>query len=213
MNEVLWMYADAVSDPETFRRAFDSMPFERRQKIRSFRFERDRQLSLCAGLLLCEGLKRAGVPNAGIAYGPYGKPYLRDRDDVFFNLSHGGRIAAIAVSDKPVGIDVEPIRPFGEDVLRRVFLPEELAAAPGCDRERFYTVLWTVKESIMKLFGTGLSLDPADIRVSFGERVAAHCADFDCEPLRFLSRSLDDHILTVCSYDDPFFDLPEQFEP
>ena len=213
MNVVLWMYADAVSDPGTFSRAFDSMPSERRQKIRSFRFERDRQLSLCAGLLLCEGLKRAGVPNAGIAYGPYGKPYLRDRDDVFFNLSHGGRIAAIAVSNKPVGIDVEPIRPFEEDVLRRVFLPEELAAAPDGDRERFYTALWTVKESLMKLFGTGLSLDPKEIRVSFGTHVIARCAGYDCGPLRFFTRSIDDHVLTVCSPYDPFPGRTEQYEP
>ena len=213
MNEVLWMYADAISDPETFGRAFDRMPPERQQKIRSFRFERDRQLSLCAGLLLCEELKRAGVPNAEIAYGPYGKPYLRDSDNFFFNVTHGGRIAAIAVSDKPVGIDVEPIRPFEEDMLHRVFLPEELAAAPNCDRERFYTALWTVKESLMKLFGTGLSLDPKEIRVSFGTHVIARCAGYDCGSLRFFTQLLDDHILTVCSSYDPFPGRTEQFEP
>ena len=212
MNLVLWMYADAVSDPETFRRAVDSMPSERQKKIRSFRFEQDRQLSLCAGLLLCEGLKRAGVPDAGIAYGPYGKPYLRDRDDIFFNLSHGGRIAAIAVSNKPVGIDVEPIRPFEEDVLHRVFLPEELAVAPAGDRERFYTALWTVKESLMKRFGTGLSLDPKEIRVSFSPYVHADCEGYDCADLRFMTRLIDGHVLTVCSSHDPFTDRFERFD-
>lgn len=211
MNGVLWMHTDAVSDPDVFGRAFDRMPPERQKKILAFRFEKDRRLSLCAGILLEEALRRADVRHARIAAGTYGKPFLADRADIHFNLTHSGQIAAIAVSDRPVGIDAERCQHFEDVLLQRVFLPSELAEALS-DRDTFHTTLWTVKESLMKLLGTGLSLDPKDIRVSFFPYVHAYSEGYDCADLRFTTRLIDGHVLTVCSAYDPFADRFERFD-
>ena len=42
---------------------------------------------------------------------PRGKPLFPGLDDHWFSLSHSGGIALCALSDRPVGVDVELVRP------------------------------------------------------------------------------------------------------
>ena len=90
-----------------------------------------------------------------------GKPFL-DGGAVEFNLSHSGSLALIAVArDRPVGVDIELIRPVPElDALAaRVCTAGELAtlvALPHPDRERAFFTLWTRKEALAKATGEGI---------------------------------------------------------
>lgn len=199
MLEVTWLDADAFAEPDAYRRAYTQVPQERRARIDSCRFVQDRRLSLGAGLLLWEGLRKYGAEDVPLCRGKHGKPYLDGREDLHFNLSHSGHIAALALSDRPVGIDVEQCRVFSDALLRRVFLPEELAAAPAENPDRYYTGLWTVKESVMKYFGAGLTLAPRKIRVFSGSALRVSAEGFLCEGLRFTTLPLADCMLTVCA--------------
>jgi len=76
-----------------------------------------------------------------------------------FSLSHSAGAVAAAVSDRPVGVDIEEIRAFaarcgenGETVkamLRRIAAPEELTDSEGREAETLLR-LWTGKESLFK---------------------------------------------------------------
>lgn len=103
-----------------------------------------------------------------IAYGPKGKPYIAE-EDWHFNLSHSGGYAALAISDAPVGIDIQKIGPYRASLARRFFAAEEAEACerlissdmPGKEEtaaELLYT-LWCRKEAYGKLKGTGLTAD------------------------------------------------------
>lgn len=84
----------------------------------------------------------------------------------FFNLSHSkGVLVAIVSADREVGIDVERIRPFSEELARSTMHPDERAAirAP----EDFFR-LWTAKEAVMKLRGAGLKIAPLRLRADLG---------------------------------------------
>jgi len=111
--------------------------------------------SLLAGHL---GLEPAEVV---LSAGPTGKPVLAD-GALRFNLSHSGRWALIAVSDREVGVDVERID-VGRDVLRlagRALGPEiaaQVAAAPRRDRADLFHRAWARTEAQAKCFGAGLS--------------------------------------------------------
>ncbi len=72
-----------------------------------------------------------------------GKPFFPGRPDICFNLSHSHGAAVCAVHDRPVGIDVEKLRPA----------PKHLAA--GMDDEAFFR-LWTAKEATIKRQGLGV---------------------------------------------------------
>lgn len=78
------------------------------------------------------------------------KPYFPD-NEVFFSLAHCGDYAVCAVSDVPVGVDIELPRVGGARLAKRFFQPDEAAlvyAADDPDRE--FCRLWTLKESYIK---------------------------------------------------------------
>lgn len=70
-----------------------------------------------------------------------------------FSLSHSGGYAACAVSARPVGVDLEEIRPLRPALLG--ILSEEERAWAGDDAARFAR-LWTAKEALLKCHGAAL---------------------------------------------------------
>ena len=139
------------------------LPPERQQRIARLRRREDQCLSAAAGLLLERALDDAGVPagQRALRLGEQGKPYLAGREDVFFNLSHAGRIAVCLLSGHENGCDVETERHADLRVAERFFAPDEarlLRGAPEEVREELFFRLWTLKESFSKTLGAGLQV-------------------------------------------------------
>ena len=91
-------------------------------------------------------------------FGTGGKPFLINRPDIFFNISHSHSLVVCAVADTPIGIDVEKIRSYNKRLADKVFGKEialKLCNSPDCDAE--FTKLWTEKEAVLKLTGEGIS--------------------------------------------------------
>ena len=63
-NHLYAIRTDILSDTELFRQWYEVMPQDRRKKIDSFRFDKDKRLSLGAGILLFNGLRRYGAEYA-----------------------------------------------------------------------------------------------------------------------------------------------------
>lgn len=104
---------------------------------------------------------------------PRGKPFIR-QVPWHYNLSHSGDFAALAVSDAPVGIDIQQMCPYRESVVKRFFSQEEADAfekgyfeyireggrvADASPRMSLFYTLWCRKEAYGKLTGTGLTED------------------------------------------------------
>lgn len=109
--------------------------------------------------LLAEAVRQvwgmAALP--GIARLPGGKPVFPGHPDWHFSLSHSGGLALVALADRPVGADIEVIRPRGAGLPAYVYQGAEYDRflALGGDWPAFYT-LWTETESILKYTGEGL---------------------------------------------------------
>jgi phosphopantetheinyl transferase len=121
-----------------------------------------------------------GVPLPEIQKTPAGKPFFPDRPDIHFSLSHTLTHVLAAVSDAPVGVDIETVRPRRAGLAVRVCAPEELALFDFFD-------LWVLKESYIKLYGGTLG-DIFSLRFSrAGGKIlppdgAAVCALYDSVP-------------------------------
>lgn len=146
-----------------------------------FKFEADR-----AAFIATHGLLRWALDARGLAsefeLGPHGKPRLAS-GALHFNVSHCRELVAVAIGDRELGVDVEPIdaRHSTDDVARRVYGPrelEDLFAREGAQRlERFFT-RWVLKEAWVKATGVGihdalpsfeLELGEGDARVISGD--------------------------------------------
>lgn len=115
-------------------------------------------LVLLTVLWACES---GHAPLPPIAFSEKGKPFFTE-GELHFNISHSGRIALCALSDRPIGADIEPIKKEftkrEEDIARRFFTEEErrlLAAAP--DKGKAFTEIWVRKEALVKRSGEGAS--------------------------------------------------------
>lgn len=110
-----------------------------------------------------------------IAWESGGKPFFPKHPELCFNLSHSRGAAVCAIHDKPVGIDVERVRPA----------PRRLAKGMG--DEAFFR-LWTAKEATVKRRGLG---------------VGALLRPFEPDPLcRCAEGLLAGYIVTVCPSED-----------
>ncbi|MGN1403854.1 MAG: 4'-phosphopantetheinyl transferase family protein [Ruminococcus sp.] len=103
-------------------------------------------------------LESYGLPLPKIARDSHGKPFFPDEPGIHFNLSHCRELAVCGVSDRPLGVDVEEVRPLRERVLRRAFSPEECQAVRNSQQpDEYFFRLWTLKESYVKAIGVGIS--------------------------------------------------------
>ena len=105
---------------------------------------------------------RGVKPMPQIARTAKGKPWFPDRPDLHFSLSHAGGLSLCALSDRPVGVDVELVRPRKGGLPAYALSPRELAwfQERGEIWESFYT-LWTMKEAKVKCTGEGIFRRPA----------------------------------------------------
>lgn len=83
----------------------------------------------------------------------FGKPYA-ENVNAYFSVSHSGDAVICAVSERPVGIDIERIRDVRFKTAERFATAEELEYI-GENTERFFEI-WTLKEAYFKCIGTGL---------------------------------------------------------
>ena len=100
--------------------------------------------------------------NGDFVYNEHEKPFMQSRlggriEGVDFSISHCKNAIAVALSDRPVGVDVESFRQAEEPLLKRTMNPEEQAEVrAAADPAEAFTRLWTRKEAVLKLRGTGI---------------------------------------------------------
>lgn len=178
MNELFYAtdISPLLADGDLYRRAMAAAA-RHREALDRIRVTRERCLSLGGRLLLERALRDVGAGQPTLAFAEQGKPYLKDRPDLHFNISHSGDYAVCALSDAPVGCDVEAIRPVRGSVAARCFSPEENAALAAADgnaaRETLFFRFWTLKESCLKAVGCGITVPLASVAfdLSGGEPV------------------------------------------
>lgn len=159
-------------------------------------------------LLACALEERYGISGEESRFlrlrkGSHGKPYLAEKPRIHFNISHSGCLAACAVGDAALGIDVERIRPLSDGLAKRVLSSEELeqlAKEASERRQEMFYRFWTLKESYLKARGWGLSvpLSSVSFRIGAGGEVYSEKKGW-----RFRQQRLGgNYVLSVCSREE-----------
>ncbi len=172
LNVDLWQWS--LDEPEESINHFSKdLSTEEHQRAERFVKLSDRSMYIVGR----SGLRKILAEYVGVTsqtiqfnYGPHGKPYLRDGP--WFNLSHSGGLAALAVCTRSdPGLDIELVRPIDDAVAKHNFSSAEyaeLSRLPQADRLQGFFRCWTRKEAVLKMLGHGLHmpLDSFDVTLS-----------------------------------------------
>lgn len=146
---------------EMVEEALADLPSWRLEKALAYKRPRDRFLCAQAYHLLKYALYEEYGYDGDFTfeYGPAGKPSLKERPDIHFNISHCHGCVCCVVSSSPVGIDVEDIL-YDEALIESVCSESELEMLAASERPDIeFTKLWAMKESLLKLSGEGIADD------------------------------------------------------
>lgn len=135
----------------------------------------------------------------------YGKPFLKQYPGLHFNGSHSGDYLVCAVSEKPVGVDVQRIDKTKQmmPLARRFMAPEEIRSLESLEndaRTRAFYRLWAQKESYMKYRGLGFALPLSAFEIQ-EKSEEYQILDADCQACGVFLRRLElspDYELWVC---------------
>lgn len=145
-------------------------PKERVENILKIKYLQGRREKVAAYELLLKGLRERGIlESPTIVYDANGKPGLdfatayshlhhtTSTDIPHISISHCKVAVAVAISDSPVGIDVEGIRRYSPELGQRIFNMQELQIIESSDNpDREFSRIWTRKEAYLKQTGVGI---------------------------------------------------------
>ncbi len=95
-------------------------------------------------------LKKFGIPPGSNKYDQKGAPYLIDGR--YLSITHSRNFAAIAISDKKVGIDLEFYREKIKKIGPRFLNIEETEISEDFTDIKYLTKIWTAKEALYKIY-------------------------------------------------------------
>ena len=135
---------------------------QRREQALKFKHEQGQRLCVLAYQLLKEGLQKeyGTTENPVFEYNEHGKPSIVGHPEIYFNLSHCKEAVICAISNQPIGVDVESIREFNDSLINYTMNDEEKVEIANSDTPAATFIrLWTMKEATSKLIGTGITHD------------------------------------------------------
>lgn len=141
-------------------RALEVLPPCRLQKLSRMKTEESQKQCIAAGLLLEYGLQEYGICGKEVTFleNSDGKPYILEKPELFYNLSHSGEYVALGMSSFPIGIDIEKLRYGQEKLAKRFFSEEEAGIFKECFSDSVFTKIWTRKEAFIKARGVGMRM-------------------------------------------------------
>lgn len=166
-----------LSSDEAVREMLPLVSEQRRQQALRYQHTFGQFCCLKSYLMLLE-LLAAVYPELDKAkpefgYTEKGKPFLLDRPDIHFSISHTKNAILVAISDAPIGVDIEAFRSPSAALIARTMNATEQAAIATADGwniqrtngtpEALFSAIWTRKEAVLKLRGTGIEGDLREV--------------------------------------------------
>lgn len=152
---------------------YNLMSTKKQSKVDKLHFDDDKKRSVCGDMLAKKAVAEflnISAEEIKINTKENGKPYPADLN-AEINISHSDAWVVCAVSQKPIGIDVEKIRPINLKIAKKFYtqeeifylfghLPEEREFTEAKDYDvikRFFEI-WTGKEAYLKYTGEGITV-------------------------------------------------------
>jgi len=203
MVEVYITNFSKLPDPKDRKQLMASLNPERRLRIAKAANEKARRQCLASALLLQLVLKEKGLDANQVRTNRFGKPEI---DGIYFNISHSGDMVVCAVSEKPVGCDIERIREAPRKVSSRYFGEQEklrLEKLQGFEFDCEFFRLWTMKESYVKMTGEGLRVPLGAFEIAEADSISI-IREGKKQACNIKEYEVPGYRLTVCAEEEEF---------
>lgn len=131
-------------------------------------------------LLLIHALCEEGVFNEmpEFSYNEHDKPFLKNYPGWYFNISHCKTAACCVLSHRDIGIDIEEVKEYKENLAAYICNNNELKSLHDSNNKSddFYK-LWTRKEAVFKMLGSGITNNIKDILNTPNINIESHKID------------------------------------
>ena len=206
MLDIYAVKLDKDIEHSMYMKVLSTISTEKRRKIDRYKKKEDAQRSLIGELLvryiLCN---KFNLLNEDIVFfeDNYGKPYIHPKFNLNFNISHSAEWIVCAISEYPVGIDIEKILPIEFSIANHFFSMEEYNALISQDEGKkltYFYQLWCAKESYIKAVGKGLSISLDSFTINIYNNLYSIKHNSENSKLYIKECEIDsNYVLVVCS--------------
>ena len=198
-NITLGIFSNDIENIESY---LSLIPDKQKEDIQKYIKESDRIKRLIARANVYKYLyDNHHIKDFSLYIGEFGKLYLRNYPDIYFNFSYSKNYTLVGISNTELGVDIEYIDGgLNIEKLSEIILhPKELSYFWNLNKEEkknFFYRAFNVKEAIIKSIGTGLYYDIRRISIF----------DINCRKYTFESYSiilkelniLDEYKVSIC---------------
>lgn len=142
------------------------LPLWRRERVLAYKQESRQMESALAYIELSRALALRGLQDIKprFEYNEHGKPYLPTYPNLHFSISHCSQAVGCILSEMPCGLDIERVRRASPSLISKTMnRNEEHQIYSSSHPEVEFIRLWTRKEAVFKLLGTGITDDMQNI--------------------------------------------------
>ncbi len=199
LNDTATLYLWKITeDLEELNRSVKRNP-NSEKRVNSMKSESHKKGFLSVRMLL----QHIGYDDFNLFYDKFGKPHLTDGNHI--SISHSHSFSAIAISSKPIGLDVEQVKEKILKIASRYMDVAHLENLSEFEKMKKATVIWGIKESIFKIKNTeGISFRNHIFEQDFSyeDKKATATLKYNNKKENFdiLFDSLEDYIF-VCAFE------------
>ena len=204
MIDIFGIRIEKEIDSDDFNYLLNFISTARQERIKGFKFFKDAQRCLFGEILARYAIcRRLSIKNTELKFtrNEYGKPTILEPEGLCFNISHSGDWVVCAVDNKPIGVDVEFIKPIDLNIARRFFSSDEYHDLINKENKiKYFYMLWTLKESYVKAVGKGLSipLKSFSFKIKNNDEIQFYTQN-EFSGCSFWQHEIDQkHIVSVC---------------
>ena len=142
------------------------LPSWRRERVLAYKQESRQMESALAYIELSRALALRGLQDIKpcFEYNEHGKPFLPLYPNLHFSISHCSQAVGCVLSEMPCGLDIERVRRASPSLISKTMnRNEEHQIYSSSHPDVEFIRLWTRKEAVFKLLGTGITDDMQDI--------------------------------------------------
>lgn len=171
-SQLTVFYSDITDiDEEAFLERYRaSFTDERLARIDKATNPKLRKNLIATGVLLDYVFVKYSVYKNMVVSDSHGKPYIRGKENFFFNVSNSGKYVVVAVGDINLGVDIQKPIDYSEGLVRKIMSAEDRTRLENDIVSRL-NLVWAVKEAYVKYTGEGICRDLATV---------SYCYEDDC---------------------------------